>query len=196
MPAPRPVRSSGLRSKTVTSQPVRRRRCPASSPPSEPPITSVRLAPPFDLTPSTTAGCRGRADNFAVCAGSRLTSARAYIGCCAAHLVLDGEQHGPRVEVDDILEAVLMLAALLVTRPSSWSRRCGPEKSASRSARDGRRTAVPLLQSRETQVLPGPDYDARAPSLAVIDEIGARAQDLAVEAGDPRRGAGRDVELT
>src|SRR4029077_7262090 len=45
------------------------------------------------------------------------------------------------------------------------------------------------------EVLPGPDHDARAPSLTVIDEIGARAQDLAVEAGDPRRGAGGHGEV-
>src|SRR5262249_29953216 len=42
MPAPRPVRSSALRSNTVTSQPTSRRRCAASNPPSEPPIISTR----------------------------------------------------------------------------------------------------------------------------------------------------------
>ena len=31
----------------------------------------------------------------------------------AAHLVLDREQHAPRVEIDDVLEAVLVLVALL-----------------------------------------------------------------------------------
>src|SRR3954471_14764178 len=42
MPAPRPTSSSRECSKTRTSQPIRRSRLAAKSPPSEPPITSAR----------------------------------------------------------------------------------------------------------------------------------------------------------
>src|SRR5436305_11002411 len=41
-PAPRPARSSALRSNTSTRQPIERNRCAANMPPTEPPMMSAR----------------------------------------------------------------------------------------------------------------------------------------------------------
>src|SRR5262245_27399201 len=117
-PAPRPVRSSGLRSKMTTSQPAPRRRCAANSPPSEPPITNARRAAMTGL--AVLGSCHGPRDavvarpivavalrRIAVHEGTAIERVR-----LAAHFVLDGEQHLTRIEIDHVLETIFVLVDL------------------------------------------------------------------------------------
>src|SRR5437667_4312854 len=117
-PAPRPVRSSGLRSNTRASQPALRRRCAANSPPSEPPITRARRAAITGI--AMRGSCHGPRD--AVVAGPVVAVRLRRISVhqrpaiermsLAAHLVLHGEQHLTRVEIDNVLEPILVLVHL------------------------------------------------------------------------------------
>src|SRR5262245_25168869 len=112
-PAPRPARSSGLRSKTTASQPTLRRRRAANSPPSEPPITRARRAAITGLV--TLGSCHG--PRHAVMARLVIAVALRRVAVderpaiervgLAAHLVLYGEQDLARIEIDDVLEAIL-----------------------------------------------------------------------------------------
>src|ERR1700730_1163744 len=117
-PAPRPVRSYALRSKTTGSPPTLRRRHAANSPPSEPPITRARRAAMTGL--ATLGSCHG--PRHAVMA--RLVIAVALrrgavderptierMGL-AAHLVFDGEQDLARIKIDDVLEAIFVIVDL------------------------------------------------------------------------------------
>src|SRR5262249_39733854 len=117
-PAPRPVRSSGLRSKTTAFQPALRRRSAANSPPSEPPMTRARRAAITGI--ALPGSCHGPRD--AVVAGPVVAVRLRRVAVhqrpaiermgLAAHLVLQGEQHLARIEIDHVLEPILMLVHL------------------------------------------------------------------------------------
>src|SRR5262249_5066979 len=117
-PAPRPVRSSALRSKTTASQPTLRRRRAANSPPSEPPITRARRAA---MTGSAMLGsCHGPRDavvtRLVVAVAVRRVAvderpAMERVGL-APPLVLDGEQDLAGIEIDDVLEAIFVIVDL------------------------------------------------------------------------------------
>src|SRR5437660_346889 len=113
----------------------------------------------------------------------------------AAHLVLDGEQHRARIEIDDVLEAVLMLIALLGNDAELLQPAVGAGEirdiDLDMVTVEGRLRLVGLAKD---EILPGPDHDAGSASIPVIQEVGRGAHDLAVEAGDPAGGAGPRVE--
>src|SRR2546430_5305690 len=119
-PAPRPVSSSGLRSNTTTSQPALRKRCAANSPPSEPPITSARRVAMARICPAGACSCHGPGNAVVprpvvaialrrVAVDERPAIERMGL---AAHLMLHGEQHLARIEIDDVLEAVFVVVNL------------------------------------------------------------------------------------
>src|SRR5262249_3258286 len=117
-PAPRPVRSSGLRSKTTTLQPALRRRSAANSPPSEPPITRARRVAITEI--AVPGSCHG--PRHAVVARPVVAVRLRRIAVhqrpaiermgLAAHLVLHGEQHFARIEIDHVLEPILVFVHL------------------------------------------------------------------------------------
>src|SRR6476646_2151622 len=110
-PAPRPVSSSGLRSNTTTSQPALRKRCAANSPPR---VAMARIC--------LGGACSCHGPGNAVVARPVVAIALRRVAVderpaiermgLAAHLVLHGEQHFARIEIDDILEAVFVVVDL------------------------------------------------------------------------------------
>src|SRR5262249_54692906 len=118
-PAPRPVRSSGLRSKTVTSQPTERSRCAANSPPSEPPITRARR---WAMRSGDACARSGHCPGHGVVAGAIVAVALRRVAVeqraavertgLAAHPVVDGEQPLAGVDVDHVLEAIFVVVDL------------------------------------------------------------------------------------
>src|SRR5260370_42241102 len=98
----------------------------------------------------------------------------------AAHLMLDREQHAPGSEIDDVLEAVLVLAALLGDEAELLQAPVGAGEirhvDLHVMAVKGTFRGVGLAKD---EILPGPDHDARAPYVAVVDEICRRSTQLA-----------------
>src|SRR5262249_48114297 len=117
-PAPRPVRSSALRSKTTASQPTPRRRRAANSPPSEPPITRARRAALTGL--ATLGSCHGPRHavvaRLVIAVALRRVAVNEWAAIervsLAAYLVLYGEQDLARIEIDDVLEAIFVIVDL------------------------------------------------------------------------------------
>src|SRR5262245_29534846 len=104
---------------------------------------------------------------------------------CAAHLVLDTVEAAPAVEIDDVLEAVLMLAAFLgdqrtFTQPAMWTVEIV----------DVDLDVVPVVLGkrsrglRKAQFLSDADGHARNAFVAGLGRLRRRAEDLAIEPRD------------
>jgi hypothetical protein len=114
----------------------------------------------------------------------------------AAHLVLDGEQHPAVVHIDDVLEAILVLVALLGDQAPL-------QQPAMRAGEVGKIDGdVVAVESRgggvrlaEDEMLAGADRGARKPPALVLGHVAFRAQHLAVEAGDAVERAARHLQL-
>ena len=79
-------------------------------------------------------------------------------------------------EIDDVLEAVLVLVALLGDEAQLLEPAVRPGEirhvDLHVMAVEGALRRVGLAKH---EILPGPDHDARAPSAAVVEELGRRA---------------------
>src|SRR6266542_5964291 len=202
-PAPRPARSAGLRSKMTTSQPALRRRCAANSPPSEPPITNARRAAMTRICSGVLGSCHG--PRHAVVARPVVTVALRRVAVderaaiervgLAAHLVLDGEQHLTRIEIDHVLEAIFVLIDL---RGDEAELLQPPMRGGEIRDVDLRVMPVVRLLGRvglvEIPVLLLAHLHAGFRRISVLDDTRQRAHDFAVESRDAARRAGTHVE--
>src|SRR5262245_19089146 len=201
-PAPRPVRSSALRSKTTASQPTRSRRRAANSPPSEPPITRARRVAMTRL--ATLGSCHGPRDavvtRLVVAVALRRVAvderpAIKRVGL-AAHLVLDGEQDLARIEIEDIHEAIFVIVDLGGEQAELFQPPIGY-----REIRDVDLRVVPvigllgLVGLAEVPVLLLAHLHAGLADVCALDHGRERAHDVAIETRDAVRRAGTDVEL-
>src|SRR5262249_49943047 len=114
----------------------------------------------------------------------------------AAHLVLDAEEDAPAFDVDDVLEAILVLVALLADQAALGEPAIGPgeigEVDLHVVAVIARRRPIRLA---EEEILVLADGDARRPAGAILLDRGRRPEALAVEARDGGGDAGGDLEL-
>src|SRR6266568_2471820 len=200
-PAPRPVRSSGLRSKTTASQPTLRRRRAANSPPSEPPITRASRAAMTGL--ATLGSCHSPRDAVvtrlvvAVALRRIAVDERAAIKRVglAAHLVLHGEQDLARIEIDDILEAIFVIVDLGGKKAELFQPPIG-----TREIRDVNLRVVPvigllgLVGLAEVPVLLLAHLHAGLANTCALDHGRERTHDVAIETRDAVCRAGTDVE--
>src|SRR6476620_2849822 len=203
MPAPRPVRSSALRSNTVTSQPACRSRFAASSPPSDPPITRARRVAMRSNAPA--AGSSHRPGHAVM---ARLVGAVALRRIAvdqrpaiqrmglAADLVLDREQHLARIRVDHVLEAIFVVIHLHGDQAEFLQ---APIRAGEIRDIDLRVVAVirllRLFCLAEVPVLLLAHLYSSLAAVSVLDHRRERAHDIAIEAGDAVRGAGAHVEF-
>src|SRR5262249_32839137 len=201
-PAPRPVRSSALRSKTTASQPTLRRRRAANSPPSEPPITRARRAAMTGL--AMLGSCHGPRDAVVtrpvvavalrrVAVDERPAIERVGL---AAHLVLDSEQDLAGIEIYDVLEAIFVIVDLGGEKAELFQPPIG-----TREIRDVDLHVMPvirllgLVELAEVPVLLLAHLHAGLADVSALDHGRKRAHDLAIETRDAVRRAGTDVEL-
>src|SRR6516165_7222155 len=200
-PAPRPVRSSALRSKTTASQPTLRRRRAANSPPSEPPITRARRATMSGL--ATLGSCHGPRD--AVMAWLVIAVALRRVAVderpaikrvsLAAYLVLYGEQDLARIEIDDVLEAIFVIVDLGGENAELFQPPIG-----TREIRNVDLRVVPvigllgLVGLAEVPVLFLAHLHVGLAHICAFDHGRKRTHDLAIETRDAVRCAGTDVE--
>src|SRR6266404_4416295 len=177
-PAPRPVRSSALRSKTTASQPTLRRRHAANSPPSEPPITRARRAAMTGL--ATLGSCHG--PRHAVMARLVIAVALCRVTVdelpaiervgLAAHLVFDGEQaelFQPPIGTREIRDVDLRVVPVI--------------------------RLLGLVGFAEVPVLLLAHLHAGFADVCALDHGRERAHDVAIETRDAVRRAGTNVEL-
>src|SRR5215468_1668938 len=200
-PAPRPVRSSALRSKTTASQPTLRRRRAANSPPSEPPITRARRAAMTGL--AMPGSCHGPRDAVVAWLVIAVALRRVAVDerpaikrvSLAAYLVLYGEQDLARIEIDDVLEAIFVIVDLGGEKAELFEPPIG-----TREIRDIDLRVVTvigllgLVGLAEVPVLLLARLHAGLVDTCALDHGRERTHDLAIETRDAVHRAGTDVE--
>src|SRR6516165_2945143 len=200
-PTPRLVRSSALRSNTAACQPTRRSRLAANNPPSDPPITSARRLMIRLMLPRRSRQRPGQAVVawLVIHVGLRRVAvdqrpAIHRVGL-AARLMLDREQHFAAVEIDQVVEAILIIVAFLDDQPELL-------KLAMRVGKIGNVNlhVMPVVGPfgrvglTKIEILFRADLHARLRADAIFNDLGGSVQHLTIEPRDARRGAGTNVE--
>src|SRR4051794_10482096 len=114
----------------------------------------------------------------------------------AADLMLDLKQHLAGFEIDDVLEPVLAAVALLGDQIVLFELlvRRGEILDIDLQMMPVKFGKRPVGLA-ENQLLVAADLDMRGLAVAVLLDIGERAEHLAIKAGNPLRGALRNREL-